>query len=230
MVPQNRLSYQKEPSTRIGVTVMTTLAPPLDEAFAVPADAARLDRTAANLRERGYLVHLVDTAEQARRLVRELLPRDEEIFTASSETLRLSGIAADIDESGEFRSVRRDAPSPGADVIAQIRLGALPDVVVGSVHAVTEEGQLVVGSASGSQLAPYASGARRAIWVVGAQKVVPDLATGIRRVHAYSLPREWQRLQDLYGQSSFIGKILIVEREAFPDRATVVLVRAALGF
>ena len=69
-----------------------------------------------------------------------------------------------------------------ADVTARIRLGATPDVVVGSVHAVTEDGILVVGSASGSQLAPYASGAQRAIWVVGTQKVVPDLDTALRRL------------------------------------------------
>ncbi|EFC81660.1 LUD domain-containing protein [Parafrankia sp. EUN1f] len=89
---------------------------------------------------------------------------------------------------------------------------------------------LVVGSASGSQFAPYASGARRAIWVVGAQKIVPDLETALRRLRTYSLPREHQRLADLYGQSSFIGRILILEREAFPDRGTVILVRETIGF
>jgi hypothetical protein len=75
-------------------------------------------------------------------------------------------------------------------VDAQIRLGAAPNVVVGSVHAVIEDDYLLADSASGSQLAPYASGARRAIWVAGAQKVVPDLDTALRRVQAYSLPRE----------------------------------------
>ncbi|MEU7858552.1 LUD domain-containing protein [Nonomuraea sp. NPDC049141] len=151
------------------------------------------------------------------------------MFTTSSETLRLSGIAADIDESGDFVSVRVRAGDLGSDVDAHIRLGATPDVVVGSVHAVTEDGRLVVASASGSQLAPYASGARKVIWVVGAQKVVPDLETGLRRVRSYSLPREDLRLRAI-GQSSFIGKILIVEREALPERGTVVLVREEIGF
>ncbi|RVX39727.1 YkgG family uncharacterized protein [Nonomuraea polychroma] len=200
-----------------------------DETFATAAAPAQLDRATAALRGNGYLVHVVDTVSEARGLVSGLLPRDESVFTASSETLRLSGIAADIDDSGTFASVRAQTGDLGDDVQAVIRLGAAPEVVVGSVHAVTEDGHLVVASASGSQLAPYASGARKVIWVVGAQKVVPDLETALRRIRSYSLPREHLRLQE-FGQSSFIGKILIVEREALPERATVVLVREPIGF
>lgn len=203
--------------------------PTLDDTFATAAAPRQLDNATAALRENGYLVHLVDTPAEARSLVATLLPRDASVFTTSSETLKSSGIAADIDESGEFLSVRQGAGDLGSDVQAHIRLGATPEVVVGSVHAVTEEGQLVVASASGSQLAPYASGARKVIWVAGAQKVVPDLATALRRVRSYSLPREHLRLQKL-GQSSFIGKILIVEREALPERATIVLIREPIGF
>lgn len=175
-------------------------------------------------------MHLVDTAEEARKLVAELIPPDRAVFTATSETLRLSGITADVDASADRRSVRREAGGLGDDVDARIRLGALADAIVGSVHAVTEDGRMVVASASGSQLAPYASGARQAVWVVGAQKVVPDLETALRRVRGYSLPREWRRLQQTVGQTSFIGKILILEREALPDRGTVVLIREPIGF
>ncbi|MCK9925133.1 lactate utilization protein [Frankia sp. AgPm24] len=210
---------------------MTVEAPPLDETFSLPADTERLDRAVVALREHGYTVHVVDTVEQARELVGGLLPTDgQSIFTASSETLRVSGILADIDESGTYTSVRASAPPPGEDVYATIRLGATPDVVVGSVHAVTEDGALVVGSASGSQFAPYASGARRAIWVVGSQKIVADVPTALRRIRTYSLPREHQRLNDLYNQGSFLGRYLILEREAFPDRGVVVLIRETIGF
>lgn len=89
---------------------------------------------------------------------------------------------------------------------------------------------MVAASATGSQLASYAAGARTAIWVVGAQKVVPDLDTALRRIRTYSLPRESQRAQEAYGFPSMIGKILIFEREALPDRGTVILLREAIGF
>ena len=208
---------------------MTTEAPPLDESFAVPALDDQLTRAAKALGERNFAAHIVDTVADARRLVLDLLPRDRSIFTAAGETLRLSGIAAAIDESGEFRSVRRQLAEAEGDVDTQIRMGAAPDVVVGSVHAVTEDGEMVATSASGSQLASYAAGARRAFWVVGAQKVVPDLTTALRRIRSYSLPREYERIRP-QGFESFIGKTLILEREFLPDRGTVVLVREAIGF
>lgn len=204
--------------------------PAIDKAFAVPASEERLRRALEALRDRGHAVHLVDTPADARRLVLDLLPRDKSIFASVSETLRLSGIAADIDESGEFQSVRRQADSLGDDFEAKIRLGAAPDVVVGSLHAVTEDGSMVTASATGSQLGAYAAGAKQAIWVVGAQKVVPDLHTALRRVYTYSLPRESHRAQEAYGFPSMVGKILICEREANPDRGTVVLVREPIGF
>jgi LUD domain len=208
---------------------MTAEAPPLDETFGFPAGDDQLTRAAKALGERNFTTHLVDTVADARQLVAEILPRDKEIFTSVSETLRLSGIAAEIDESGTFRSVRRLLAEHEGDVDTQIKLGAAPDVVVGSVHAVTEDGVMVAVSASGSQLASYAAGARKAVWVVGAQKVVPDLDTALRRVRTYSLPREYDRMQ-AQGFASFIGKVLILEREIFPDRGTVVLVREPIGF
>jgi hypothetical protein len=203
---------------------------PADESFAVPATDEQLSRAAKGLTERGYTAHVVDTVEDARALVRDLLPRDKAVFTAVSETLRISGIQADVDESGEFRSVRAAlADVDPTDVRTQISLGAAPDVIVGSVHAITEDGVLVAVSASGSQLGPYAAGAERAVWVVGAQKIVPDLETALRRVRHYSFPREHDRWR-VKGFESFIGKLLIMEREFQAGRGTVVLVREEIGF
>jgi hypothetical protein len=204
--------------------------PLLDETFAQPVSADRLDRAAAGLRGRGYTVHIVQNPDEARRLVLDLLPPEQGVLTATSETLRISGLAAAIDESPGIRSVRRQLAESGDDFPTQVKIGAAPDVVVGSVHAITEDGTMVAASASGSQLASYAAGALTAIWVVGAQKIVSDLDAALRRVRTYSLPREWDRAYEVYGQPSFIGKILILEREAFPNRGTVVLVREAIGF
>jgi len=213
------------------VTTETVIAPlPVDESFAVPASDEQLSRAVKGLIERNYTAYVVDTVAEARALVRGLLPHDKSVFTSVSETLRISGIQADVDTSGEFRSVRADlADVDPADIRTMIGMGATPDVIVGSVHAITEDGVLVAASASGSQLGPYAAGAERAIWVVGAQKVVPDLDTALRRVRDYSYPREHERHRHT-GRASFIGKVLIMEREFLPGRGTVVLVREEIGF
>jgi YkgG family uncharacterized protein len=209
---------------------MTIEALPVDESFATVADDEALSRAAKGLRERGYTTHIVDTVADARVLVRDLLPRDKAIFTANSETLRHSGLLADIDDGEEFISVRaRLADIDPKDIRTQITMGATPDVVVGSVHAITEDGVMVVASASGSQFAPYAAGAEKAIWVVGGQKVVPDLDAAFRRVRGYSYPKEHERWR-AQGFASFIGKLLVMEREYDTARGTVVLVREEIGF
>jgi hypothetical protein len=209
---------------------MTIEALPVDETFAVPAGDEALSRAAKGLRERDYTAHVVDTVADARALVRDLLPRDKAIFTSASETLRHSGLLADIDDGEEFVSVRaRLADLDPKDIRTQITMGATPDVIVGSVHAVTEDGILVAASASGSQLGPYAAGAEKVIYVVGGQKVVPDLDTALRRVRTYSYPKEHERWR-VQGFASFIGKLLVLEREFDPTRATVVLIREAIGF
>ena len=155
---------------------------PVDRSFAVPASAQQVNEAAEALRGNGFTVHVVDSAAEARDLVADLLPTDRAIFTATSETLRACGIAEDVDESGRFRSVRAEQATwdlrARTDEVRRIR--SAPDVVVGSVQAVTGNGELVVVSASGSQLAPYASGAAQAVWVVGAQKIVPDLSMPVR--------------------------------------------------
>jgi hypothetical protein len=110
------------------------------------------------------------------------------------------------------------------------RLLASPDVIVGSVHAVTETGSLVVASASGSQLPGYAGAAARVIWVVGSQKVVPDLSTALRRVENHCLPLENERAMKVYGQPSALNRILILNAEPHPGRGTVLLLREAIGF
>ena len=154
------------------------------------------------------------------------------MFTGASETLRLSGIEEDINASGRYEAIRpRGLAMDRATQMDEIRrLLASPDVIVGSVAAVTETGSLVVASASGSQLPGYAGGAARAIWIVGAQKVVPDLSTALRRVEDHCLPLESDRAQEVYGQPSAVNRLLILNAEPHPGRGTVLLLREAIGF
>jgi len=154
------------------------------------------------------------------------------VFTARSETLRVSGIDVDIDQGGSYRSTRAalaamDHATQGDDMRKSL---AAPEVVIGSVHAVSEDGHVVIGSMTGSQLAPYAAGAAKVIWIVGAQKVVADLETALRRLNSYSYPQEDTRVRAAYGIPSSVNKVLIVSREPVPGRINVVLVRDAIGF
>jgi L-lactate utilization protein LutC len=209
---------------------MTTSIPA--PSFADPAPAQRLERAAAALTARNFAVEILDDAAAARTRIKDLIPEGASVFTGASETLRLSGIDADINTSGRYQAVKPRvlAMDRATDGDAIRRLLATPDVVVGSVHAVTETGSLVAASGSGSQLPGYAGGAARRIWIVGAQKVVPDLSTALRRVEDHCLPLESARTQAAYGFPSAINHLLILNAEPHPGRSTVLLLREAIGF
>ena len=209
---------------------MTTPAPA--SPFADPAPTQRLERAAAALTAHGFAVEILDDAAAARTRIRDLIPEGASVFTGASETLRLSGIDADINTSGRYDAVKqRGRTLDRVRDLAEIwRLMSTPDVIVGSVHAVTETGSLVIASATGSQLPGYAGGAAHAIWIVGAQKVVPDLSTALRRVEDHCLPLESARVQAISGQPSAVNRLLILNAEPNPGRGTVLLLREAIGF
>jgi hypothetical protein len=212
-----------------------TLSPPTPsaaEAFAIAASPARIDRAARALAAHGFRVEVLDDIQAARAWVAGRLPSGAAVFTAASETLRLSGLDDDINHSGRYQAVKPRVRAldraTQADEIRRLR--ATPDVVVGSVSAVTEDGTLVAVSASGSQLPAYAGGAGQVIVLVGAQKIVPDLESALRRIETYALPLEDARARATYGQSSAINALLITRAETVAGRTTVLLLREAIGF
>ena len=199
--------------------------------FTDPAPASRLERAAAALTAHAFTVEILDDAVAARTRVRDLIPEGASVFTGASETLRLSGIEEDINNSGRYDALKSRPPMDRVTQRNEIWAAlSTPDVIVGSVAAVTETGSLVVASASGSQLPGYAGAAARVIWVVGAQKVVPDLSAALRRVEEHCLPLESERAMRVYGQPSAANRVLILNAEPEPGRGTVLLLREAIGF
>jgi hypothetical protein len=205
---------------------------PVSSRFASLADDASVTRTAAALEANGITVVRAANAAEAKRVVLDLIPNGSQVHHGASQSLDVSGIAEEIESSGRYDPVRPRMFSMDRETQADEirRLTASPDVMLGSVHAVTETGSLVAASASGSQLGPYAAGAGKVILVVGTQKIVSDLGEANRRIDEYAFPLEDARAQAAYGVHSGVNKLLIINREWMPGRTTVVLVDEALGF
>ena len=200
--------------------------------FAQVSSPDRLAAVAEALGRNGISAFVVESGDEARRMVASLIPQGAAVFNNTSRTLESIGIADDIERSGRYEPLRvrlfqMDREMQGREMRT---LAATPDYVVGSVHAVTEAGSLLIASASGSQLGPIVSGAEHVIFVIGAQKVVADLESGIRRISEYSLPLEDRRAREAYGVPSGVNNILIINKSVAPDRVTAILVPQALGF
>jgi len=203
----------------------------LNQEFNRLASNEQIARTVRALEANGMHVIVVETGEQAREYVMSLLPAGAQIYNPPSRTVDQISLRAAIESSTNFQSLHARLRS--LDRVTQRaemrKLISSPEVVIGSVHAITEMGEVLIASASGSQLSSTASGAEKVIWVVGIQKLVATLDEGFRRIREYSYPLENIRAQQVYGRPSAINKILIVRGE-LPGRITIILVKQNLGF
>jgi hypothetical protein len=202
------------------------------EEYAKLAVDERIERTSKALEANGIQTLVAEDRAEAKRLFFELIPEGSEVFLGASVTLEQLGIAADIDQSGRFDAVRPKMYAMNRETQGrEIRklIGA-PDFAAGSVHAVTEDGHVLIASNTGSQLGPYASGAGKVIWVVGAQKIVKNLNDGLRRLNEHVVPLEEEHMQQLYKVGTAVNQMLIVNRASRPGRITMIIVKEELGF
>ena len=201
-----------------------------DRFTSLPDDQA-LAATVVALEEHGFSVEVVDDRDAARAAVLARIPAGSSVMTNTSVTLDQTGIADAINDGGPYESARNKMFALDFATQAQQMkaIGGQPDYALGSVHAITRDGTLVIASASGSQLASYAWGAANVIFVAGAQKLVPTLQAAHERIYQHSLKLEDARAQAAYGQHSQVGKILEIHQE-LPGRIRIVLVRQPVGF
>ena len=207
----------------------TTVTP---DRFTSLPDEHALAATVVALEEHGFSVEVVGDLDAAREAVLARVPLGSSVMTHASVTLAETGIAETIyDGGGRGESARNKMFALGFATQAQQMkaIGGQSDYALGSVHAITAGGTLVIASASGSQLASYAWGAANVIFVVGAQKLVPTLVAAHQRVYQHSLPLEDARAQAAHGQYSQVGKILEIHQE-LPGRIHIVLIRQQVGY
>src|SRR5258708_6108825 len=197
------------------------------------ASDERIQKTVTSLEAHGIHATVVENGAAAKAKVLELIPKGSEVMTMTSVTLDAIGVNKEINKSGNFDAVhpklsKMDRATQGREMQ---KMGAAPEWVIGSVHAVTTDGEVLIASNTGSQLPAYAYGAAHVIWVVGTQKIVENKEDGMKRLYEHSLMLENERVKKAYGMPhSAIRKILIVDGEVKPDRITIIFVKEVLGF
>ncbi len=198
-----------------------------------PADHARVERTFAALRQRGVESVYVPDRRAALAKVLEMLPKGGLVSHGTSTTLIEIGLVDVLNQPNagvRYGNLEWQAePDASKRGRARARLTAESDVYLGSVQAICETGEVVGADASGSRQAGYVYGPSRVVWVAGMNKLVPTLEDGLRRLREVALPQEDVRMKRTGASGSFVGKIVIYERER-PGRISLVLVGENLGF
>jgi len=204
----------------------------LNKDFSKLADSKTIEKTVSALEGNGIKAIVVKNGSQAKKEALDMIHAGAEVLTMSSQTAEVVSLAKEINESKKYNSVRNQLMSMDRNTQGKemAKLGAAPEFVIGSVHAVTEDGQLLIASASGSQLPAEAYSAGKVIFLVGTQKIVKDMQIGLKRIYEYSYPLEDERAQKAYGMRSGVNKILIINKEMTSGRITVILIKENLGF
>lgn len=203
----------------------------MDKWAKIPEDSI-IKQTVKALQENGITAEVVDSGEDAKKRLLELIPEGAEVMNTSSVTLDSIGLSKYINESGRYDSVKNklNKLNRKTDSLKMQKLGVAPEYMVGSVHAVTQDGKVIVASNTGSQLPAYSYGSPHVIWIVGAQKIVKDFDAGFKRIYDYVLGKESERMMKLYGIKSNVSKLLIINKEISQGRLTMIIVKEVLGF
>lgn len=183
------------------------------------------------LEENGFNVLIANSSKDAVAAIEKLIPEGSEVMDHTSKTLDDTGIRSLL-HTDKYKSLHQkmltmDREKEGKRM-QEIR--SVNDFSIGSVHAITQDGKIMIASGTGSQLPAYAFGAKNVILVAGTNKIVKNLDDGFNRIYNHSLPLESVRVQTAYGMpNSNVRRILIMNSEASP-RTTVLLVKENLGF
>jgi len=194
-----------------------------------------IEKTVKALTERGIEVIIVDDKESALQKVKEAIPQGASVMNGSSRTLEQIGFVEYLKSGEHGWNNLHAAILAEQDKAKQMQLrmqSSFAEYFLGSVHAITQEGQTLTASASGSQIPPYAFTARNIIWVASSNKIVPSIEEGLKRIREYSFPLESERMKSLGYPGSSINKILIFEREStmMGRKVRMILVNEKLGF
>jgi len=187
------------------------------------------------LKARGFDPILVSTKTDAFEKIKELIPPGASVMNGASETLREIGFV-DYLKGGEHPwKNNHDAILAESDPARQGQLrreAVLSDYYAGSVHALTEDGELIIASNSGSQLPHLAYTSPNLVIVVGANKIVPTLADGFARIEQHVVPLEDERMKQALGFGTLWAKTLVLNREnpAIGRKVHVIIVNESLGF
>jgi len=199
------------------------------------ASQTSLDTTVTALKEKGYTVLVVENGAEALEKIKTLIPDGASVMNGASVTLEKVGYL-DYLKSGKHKwmdwHAKVDAENDKAKRSELRKQSALSDYYLGSVHALSEDGQMVIASNSGSQLPHIVFTSPNLIFVIGTQKIAANLDEAMKRLEEYVVPLEDVHMKSLYGSGTQVSKIVIFRKEnpMMGRKITVILVKEALGF
>ncbi len=199
------------------------------------ADNSAVLKTINSLKANGFLPVLVDTKEEAFEKIQDLIPSEATVMNGTSATLREIGYIDYLKEGTHKWNNLHEKVLAELDPEKQSKLrktSVISDFYLGSAHAVTQNGEILIASNTGSQLPHLVFTSQNIIFVVGAQKIVSDLDEAFKRLEEHVIPLEDERMKGVYGVGTTHTKSLVLHKEnpMMGRKIYIIIVNEKLGF
>lgn len=194
-----------------------------------------LEKVSATLAANRFKPQIIENGAAALARLKEIAPKGASVMNGSSRTLEEIGFVEYLKTGAHGWNNLHAGILAEQDPEKQTQLrkhSVVSDYYFGSVHALTESGELVIASNTGSQLPHIAYTSPNVVLVVGTQKIVPNLDAAFRRIKEHILPLEEVNMQQKYGAHTFWSKTLILNADSPASKRSinVLLVKEKLGF
>lgn len=203
--------------------------------FKTLASQESINKTIQELTANGFQAEVVENRAEALERIKALIPQGASIHNGGSTTLQEIGYIDYLkSETHGWNNLHANILAE-ADPEKQSKLrreSAFSDYYLGSVHALSETGEMVIASNTGSQLPHLVFTSPNIILVVGTQKITPTLVEAIRRLEEYVIPLEDKRAMSAYKSHTMNTKTLILHKEnpMMGRKVKIILVKERLGF
>ncbi|HEY0980242.1 MAG TPA: lactate utilization protein [Candidatus Paceibacterota bacterium] len=203
--------------------------------FNTLASQVSIDTAVQALLKNGFQVEVVENKTEALERIKALIPKGASVHNGGSVTLQEIGYIDYLKANTHgwnnlHANILDEADPKKQDILRQETV--FSDYYLGSVHALSETGEMVIGSNTGSQLPHLVFTSPNAILVVGAQKISPTLEGALRRLENHVVPLEDKRALGAYNAHTMNAKTLILHKEnpMMGRSIKVILVKEELGF
>lgn len=203
--------------------------------YKTPAKATTVTSLIATLKEHGVTAEMVNTGNEALEKLKSYIPQGASVMNGSSTTLQQIGfvdyLKSDMHGWNNLHAAIVAEKNPEQQALLR-QQAVFSDYYLGSAHAVTEAGELVFASASGSQLPHLVYTSPNIILVIGTQKIVPTLVDALKRIKEHVFPLEDARMKSVGYGGSIFAKLFVLFREPEMMKRTVrvIFVNEELGF
>lgn len=205
------------------------------------AFAKQAEAIIKNLEQRNMEGFYFDTAAECTRAILDSIPKESVISWGGSESIKEVGLMDGV-QNGDYKLIDRSTAKTPEESRALYAQTVLADYYLMSSNAITLNGELINIDGNGNRVACLIQGPSHVILVVGMNKVVTDVESGIARVRNMASPPNAIRLgrnlpcaatgtcHDCLSPECFCNQIVVTRRSGHIGRIKVYLVGESLGY